>query len=250
MSTLTLATNALFFVAIALLFLYVGRIAQTRPVDDRSTRAGRLFALWWYALGTLAFVQGSASIFGAMSIEDPLPYVAVLHLGNLIQVVALWSLLYYVLFVYTGRRGFFWPLTVFYAGVAVGIVYYVQSVINQQTPAVLITEWDAALDFDLSRADPVLQFLLAALIVPQLGALVAYFTIVFGADGREQRYRVLLISTSLFVWLASSYVASATNSISESFWVVAGRGLAMLAGFMVVLAFRPPALVRVWIEGR
>lgn len=250
MSLLTLAVNALFFLAIAVLFLYVGRIVQARPLEESSTRAGRLFALWWYALGTLALVQGSASVFGAAGIDDPLPYILIIHVGNLIQVVALWSLLYYVLFVYTGRQGFFWPLAAFYGLVAAGLVYYVQNVLAEQDPSVLITAWDARLDFDLSRADPILQLLLAALILPQLGALVAYFTIVFGAAGREQRYRVLLISTSLFVWLASSYVASATTSISESFWVVAGRVLAMIAGLMVIAAFRPPSSVRAWIAGR
>ena len=250
MSALTLTLNALFFLAIALLFLYVGRLVQTRPVEAPATRAGRLFALWWYALGLLALVQGSASVFGAAGIQDPRPYLAVIHLGNAIQVVALWSLLYYVLFVYTGRHGFFWPLSSFYALVGLGIIYYIQSLVNQQDPGVVIRNWDAGLDLDVSRADPMLQLLLAALVLPQLGALVAYFTLIFGAQGREQRYRVLLISTSLFVWLGSSYVASATNSISESIWVVAGRALAMLAGIMVIIAFRPPLFVKDWIAGR
>lgn len=212
-------------------------------------RAGRLFAFWWYALGLLALVQGLASVFGAFDITESWPYVLTLHLGNAVQVVALWALLYYVVYVYTGRRGFFWPLTAFYAVVLVGILYYIQSIVNNQNPSVIITEWDAGLDVDIARGDPILQLLLAALIVPQLGALIAYFTIMLRAKDREQRFRVLVISASLFIWLASSYVASATATINEAFWAVAGRGLAVAAGFMVIFAFRPPQAVRAWIEG-
>lgn len=234
----TLAFDGAVSLATAAVFAYVGSLMHRRHVPDAEGRlAMRLFATWWYALATLTAIGGALAFLAA---SGALPFS--LHRGVLFALmlpltVALWGLLYYLVYIFTGKSAWLTPLTAAYLVlyfVLVYAVYYLHPVSSDVGP------WRVDMHYERELSPPVASALLGLLLGPVLVAAIAYGSLFFTARQRSVRYRVGLVSSAFIFWFGSSALAGMTGVGDLAWWPVASRVISLVSTLMVLAAYRPP----------
>lgn len=233
----------------AAVFAYVGGILLQRPTPHEDGRVAlRLFATWWLALAVLFGGQSVATILAAAGVVS-LPLHVALALVNLVPLtVGLWGLLYYLLYIYTGRASLLRPLTVAYLLL---FVWYVYLVVSLGPTGVDVGTWQVELHY--ARADDLdgpLGFLaIATLLVPILVAAALYGTLYFRTHDAETRYRIATVSSAFLVWFGSAAVAPFVRVgdaplADAAAWPLVSRLIGLGAALLVLAAYRPPRVVR------
>ena len=238
-------TSQLLAVGFALLaaaiFAYVGYRLSRRPVSPDAQRAAELFAAWWGALAAATLTSAVQHLLAGLD-RLTLPLHVVLVLFNILAIcVALWGLMYYLLYVATGWNRSFWPLTFGYAWFFVMLVY----VITASRPVdVGVEAWRVRTVFE-NPIDPTLQWMLVLLLIlPAAFAALAYLFLFLRVHDRTQRYRILLVSLSILVWFMSPLVATLANVTGGAAWPIVSRLVGLLAAWTIFLAYYPPGWVR------
>lgn len=242
MSTATLLVSAGFGALNGIVYLYVGRRLAGRQVSDYAGLAQGLFVLWWAALG-------ASSLLGAVQI---LLYVSgwlpgwlhdtVGSLSLLLIVIGLWGLLYYLVFLYTGRRGAWAPLAAFYL-----LFYAAIEGLTQfyDRPTTLSDNgWNIVERPVVELPDVTLWLFLLFLVGPQIGAAFAYLRLYGKAQDATQRYRIGMVSGSIIVWFGSALVAGLADIGAAAAWQITSRFLALAAALAILAAYLPPRALR------
>lgn len=239
--TQTLAVSAAFSVAAALIYAYVGHRVYGRPTSDDARLAQALFATWWYALAAFSTVGAGLTALAAAGVTDLAIHRTATYVNFLILCLALWALLYYLIYIYTGSRAALWPLTAFYVGYYAAIVY----LINAGDPVGLaVGRWTATLEYAYEIEAWIGQVILALLVLPQIGGAIALLWLAFRARLPAQRYRAAMVGGSILVWFTSAYAASLTGIGESDAWQVASRIIGFLAALTILLAYVPPRWIR------
>jgi hypothetical protein len=245
----TLVLNGTIGLATAAVFGYVGRIMLRREVHGQDPRlALRLFATWWFSLALLTTMGSLAMFLAAAGIDSLAVHFPLALLGTAPLTVALWSLLYYLIYIYTGNRRLLYPLTVAYAGVFVWFVY----VVFWLDPiGVDVGTWSVSLKYarEAELTSYLGGILAAVLLGPILLAALLYATLFFRAQDRGARYRVALVSGAFLMWFGSAGLASFVKIGGEtlaslSWWPPVGRIIGLVATMLVLAAYKPPRVVQ------
>jgi hypothetical protein len=237
----TLLFGALLAAINAGIYFYVGRVLLRRRTATPDARlAWTLFVLWWYALALSTLSGGVLSLLGAFGIEQ-VPLFATINVFNLLVVcVALFGLMYYLLYLFTGSRRWLVPLGVAYLAYYLLLVYYVQA----RVPiAVTVERWRATLAYQ-NPPGTLFVFALLLLVFPQILGALAYFTLFFRVETRTQKYRILLVSWSIIIWFLSAFLASISGLAEQDWWQIASRLLGLGAALAILFSYMPPAWVR------
>ena len=87
-------------------------VARSSDVSGASRRANLAFAAWWVGLGLLYLLAPlytlPPKLFG---FEDLALSVTILNVIFLLLIGAVWGLVYYLAFLYTGDSRAFWPIS-------------------------------------------------------------------------------------------------------------------------------------------
>lgn len=148
----TLLFGALLSALCAAIYFYVGRVLSRRHASTADSRlAWRLFVVWWYALASSNVISAVLSMLGAFQIIG-LPLFTTFTLLNMLAIcVALYGLVFYLLYLFTGSRKVLGPLSIFYIVYYTLLVYYVQASIPMD---VTIRRWTAALAYQSPLTGP------------------------------------------------------------------------------------------------
>jgi len=226
------------------IYYYVGRVLARRRSSTADSRlAWRLFVAWWYALAAATLIGAILSFLGAIGIDDLALFTTLTLLSLLTTCIALYSLMFYLLYLFTGNRKLLGPLSVFY------VVYYAMLVYNIQAHVpirVAIERWRTSLVFQNPIQGPFFVLLLFLLVFPQIIGSFAYFMLYFRVTLASQKYRILLVSWSIIVWFLSAFLASITGISESDIWQVFSRLIGLIAASAILVAYQPPA----WIKQR
>lgn len=238
----TLLFGAALTILSASIYYYVGRVLSRRRVASPDARlAWTLFVVWWYALASSTLIGALLSLLGAFNITE-LPLFITLTQVNLLAVcIALYGLMYYLLYLFTGSRRLLVPLTLFYIGYYILVIYYVQS---RLPVGVTVGRWNATLQYELPASGPLFLIVLLLLIFPQVIGSLAYFTLYFRVKTPTQKYRILLVSWSIIVWFMSSFLASISGLSQQDWWQITSRLIALSASLTILLAYDPLPWIR------
>lgn len=243
------------------LFAAVAVTLARRRVSAESRGAQRGFVIWWAGLGFL-------SLWGLLfdrryGIDllsaPPGTVMAVLYVLLAILMAMLGGLVYYLLYLYLGRR----TMLRWVVGYYVFLMIYLVALLQWMSPVVgMDARGDPTLDYqrDLGPTHPLSILFSALFILPPLAAAIGYFLLFFRVRDRTSRYRITLVSLGIglvFLFSAGNTVASLddeddpqtveeleardaradlTGSISN--------GLTLLAATLVMFAFHPPPLIQ------
>jgi len=242
MFQITHLIGTLFSIASAAIYGYVAARLRQRTISNPGARlAWQLFSLWWYCLAATTLVSGLLHLLGAFNIVSLPPFVALTYVNILLICIALWGLLYYLVYLFTGSRRILVPLTIFY------VLYYALLVytITAGDPAgVEITRWTTQLVYAHPLTGPFFTLALVLLVFPQILASLAYFTLFFHVREATQRYRILLVSWCIILWFGSALVASVAGLSQEDWWQILSRLIGLGAAVGILLAYLPPEIIR------
>jgi hypothetical protein len=231
----------------------VGFQVGRRPASPDAHLAKRMFQAWWYGLAGLSVFTPLVAILSALHLDTFDVMVILIQALLIIVFAAIAGLVYYLLYLYTGKR---WVLGAVIAYFLVMLVWleYILMLAH-------IAGWGVPpgggvktfLDASGQRiaTDPLQGLIFGLLVaVPPLLSAVAFFMLYFRIDGLEQKYRISVVSASLVVWFGSSLVGTVTglsnNPDTQQAWQVANSVVALCASTAVYFAYKPPA----WIARR
>lgn len=241
MSDTTLAMAAGYGVIVAGVYAYVGRRVGRRTVSKDARLALTLFSTWWYALAASSLVSASQVLLYQGNALDPQVFAVLGQINLLLIMVALWGLLYYLIYVYTGSKKALLPLSLFYGAFYVVLLF----LFPLSAPERLTDDgWSVSAEPAVELSTAAGLILVLVLIGPQILAGVAYFRLYFTVEDRSQRYRIALVSWSIIVWFGLAIVASVAGVGDQVWWQLTSRLLGLAAALTILAAYQPPAWVR------
>ena len=240
----TLLFSAFFAMIAAGIYGYVGWRLSKRVIFSADARlAWGSFTVWWYGLAITTLIGGFQNLFGVVGLTSLSLFVTAAYINILPACIALWGLLYYLIYLFTGNRRLLPPLAVFYIIFYVLLVYYTTTSIPDH---VKVGRWSTTLINHAPLTGPLFVILAILLLVPQIMGSIAYFTLYFRVTDMTQKYRILLVSGSIIVWFLSPYAALAGGLAQHDWWQLASRFIGLAAALTILMAYLPPR----WLKQR
>ncbi|MHB8584975.1 MAG: hypothetical protein ACYDDF_03965 [Thermoplasmatota archaeon] len=221
----------------------IGQMFWRRPLTGADVRASRSFAVFWLGAAAAAILNDASVAAGANGggamIIAPLTYANLLA-----DVLYIGGLVYYLLYIYTGRASLFPYVVAFYAAALAGALALIASL---GPTGMHMNRWGGSVAYQNEpSAITALLFAVFFLLPPIVGSIL-YGTLYFRVHGRTQRWRVGLVSTSLFIWVLSALLVTAFDSSSANdAAAIAIRCISVAAMATIYAAYAPPA----WVQRR
>jgi hypothetical protein len=241
MTQVTLLQGAGFAVLVAVVYAYVGwRLGQRKVSEDAKLAVGQ-FSVWWLALAGTTLLGGVQSVLAVLGKADLDLFVTITYLNIGIICFALRGLLFYLGYLFTGRRRILAGLTVFYGLSYVLLLWYL---VSAHPTGVDVRRWSTTLTYEEPLAGPLFGAVVALLLIPQMVGAALYLTLYRKAQTSTQRYRILLVSLSILVWFGSTLAAASGNLSQSDSWQLASRFIGLGAAVAILLAYHPPPWVK------
>lgn len=244
----TLALAAIVDLAIAAVLIVVGRAAWRRSHGRESRRAAALFAAWWYGLAGTVLTNALREAAGAAGVESSawvlaaLPWLHDAYIAAL--VVSVWGLLYYLIYLFSGRTGSFWPLTVFYALYG-AVAFWLLA--GMDVSGLSVGKWFVGWSYAHPETGGALLLVMTLLLLlPQIGAALAYATLLRRVREPGPRRRIAIVSAALAGWLGLTLLAPFLQLGRFEWWQAGGRLVGLAAAVAILYAYlsTPPAVGR------
>ena len=240
----TLLFSTFFALVASGIYGYVGWRLSKRAISSSEARlAWQSFTIWWYGLAATTLIGGFQNLLGAIGLTNLSLFVAATYVNLLIICVALWGLLYYLIYLFTGNSRSFVPLAVFYLIYYVLLVYFITASIPDN---IKVSPWNTTLAYRAQLTGPFFVLIVVLLLLPQVIGGLAYFTLYFRVHEATQKYRVLLVSWSIIVWFLSPVLALAGGLAQQDWWQLASRFIGLAAALTILVAYLPPH----WLKQR
>lgn len=217
-------------------FLAAGLNLRRRAESRHAREAVDLFSLWWVALSVYAVAGATLDLSAAVGVVAPGPALVFRFVQAIALCIGLWGLVYYIAFIFTGRRSLLPTLAVFLSLYYGAILFYVAL---GRPVALAVEAWRAQLAYDGAVVDGASSVLL--LVVPPLVASATYLFVLVKARELSQRWRIVLASASTVAWFAAVLLRD-----GEAGPASLAPLLGLLSAFAITWAYRPPA----WVHRR
>src|SRR5688572_8259697 len=169
----TLLFSALFALAAASIYAYVGwRLSRRVVASVEAKLAWQSFTVWWYGLAATTLVGGLLDLFGALGLTILPFFITATYINLLVICLALWGLLYYLIYLFTGNNQLLLPLAIFYILYFAFLVYYITA---SAPEGINVERWDTSLDYRTPLTGPFFLLLIGLLLLPQVIGGLAYF---------------------------------------------------------------------------
>ncbi len=244
MLTARLTVGTILNLASAGLCLAVGARLARRDVQGPARRAAMAFSVWWMALGVDATINSVTWLAGALGLATE-TLTAVLTYAALAAVtVMLWGLVEYLVYLFTGRAGAFFPVAAAYV---VAFLAGAAFIATLHPIGVTPRPYGGEIAY-ANQPSPgeALAFAVFFLLPPILGAL-AYGTLFFSAKGRTRRFRIGVVSLGIFVWFSSSIALSGTTVESDAL-ALSSFAISIFCMLAILAAYAPPAWMQRWLR--
>jgi hypothetical protein len=240
----TLLFSAIFALVAASIYAYVGWRLSKRLISSSEARlAWGSFTVWWYGLAITTLIGGFQNLFGALGLTILPLFVTATYINLLVICIALWGLLYYLIYLFTGNSRLLVPLAIFYIIYYVLLLYYITASIPE---SINVGHWRTTVAYRTPQTGPFFVILIVFLLLPQIIGGLAYFTLYFRVTEATQKYRILLVSWSIIVWFLSPVAALAGGLAQQDWWQLASRLIGLAAALTILMAYLPPR----WLKQR
>lgn len=224
----------------AAVYAYVGWRLAKRPTSPETRVPALQFALFWVGLAASTLLGSIESLIAAF---QPVPFgiaISFLYYNATILVAALWGLVSYLYFLYTGRDGSI-PLGALYGLLFALVVYYFSAGMPN---GVSVTHGTVSSTFAAPVTGPVEILAVLILLVPEFVAVFAYLRLFFRTRDATVRYRIAMVSGGLLGWFFLDFLNVGNLSNGNLFWLFTGQVFLIIAALVVLMAYYPPQFVR------
>ena len=239
----TLAAVAAVHLATSAAFAAVGLRFLHRTVEPGMGLARNAFVAWWWCFGAYLALQGLLDLAAALGWAPFAPFLAFRLLSGPLLAAAAWGLAYHILFLWSGKQSWALPLAFYYG--AAGAVYSCWVWFHGPT-GVAVGAWGAELSYGQPIGGPVWMAVLGSIGLPLVFGSAAFLALAAKVHDRAKRYRIVLVGSSLLVWVVSGYSAEVGAGPVLQFFAIVVMGLA--TALAVTAAYYPPGPVRRWLQ--
>jgi hypothetical protein len=224
----------------ALTFAAVGFRLLGRPVLREDRLAMRALTVWWWCMGLVLVIQAALAFAGVQGLLAIPVFMAGRYLSGPLLALGSWGLCFHILYLATGRRALAVPLAVYFAAIAVA---YDATVVLHPITALAPAAWEVTPTYAPPlQGEPLWTAVLAGVGLPLIAACFTYLALVRRLEARDQRRRVVLVSSGILLWVAAGLAAQLAGGPLARFFTITILGL--LAALAVFLAYFPPAWLR------
>lgn len=251
--------------AATVVYVAVGVVVGRRQVSRESLVANRSFQAWWFGLAVITLFNPLMVFLDGLETQTGKSYFSFrLLLFQFILVgiiLAIGCLVYYLLYVYSGRTGVFWPVAAYHLVILAWLMFLIANAHPQDYgPHCPQQSWCYEKEF---AGTPAARWIGLSIILPIVLSAVAYFALFFRVEGRAQRYRIAMVGGALLFWFGSSLVAQfirgnfenangVVTDITLNQWVywsqIISPTISVLSALAILLAYRPPSFIRQSLE--
>ena len=240
----TLFLSALFALTAAGIYAYIGwRLSRRTVASSQAKLAWAAFTVWWYGVAATTLIGGLLDLFGALGLTLLPLFVTATYINLLVLCLALWGLLYYLIYLFTGKSQSLVPLAIFYVIYYALLVYYITASVPE---SIQLEPWNASLEYQAPQTGPFFGLLIILLLLPQILGGLAYFTLYFQMTEATQKYRILLVSWSIIIWFLTPVFALVGGLSEQDWWQIASRLIGLTAALTILMAYQPPG----WLKQR
>jgi hypothetical protein len=238
--------------ASAVLYLFIGwRLGEKTFRQEDDAKAWRAFRVWWFGMALTTGLQGLGSLLFAAGLTSLALHIPLVLIRSLTAAAALWGLLTYLIYIFTGRRGAALWLGIFYSAFALLLIY---SIYALQPGAITFSGWGTELTYQNVPSQAFgLIFAIALLLLislPPVIAAIGFFTLFFRVKERSSKYRALLVPIGIFMLFGLSYLVPLAlypfgvrlNEIS--WWPLTIRLISLVGLALIYWAYFPPTLIQ------
>lgn len=227
----------------AVTFAYVAVRFLGRPVSSTARFATWEFAAYWIGQALTAVVAGLSLPLAAWGLYGFDTTLTLYLFSLLIDTLVLAGLVGYLVYVYTGRYHLA-PLAAVYSLFYLAVLNYV---VSEHATGVKLVGGSPTLVYAVMPTGIVVAFIVIILIFPELIAALAYLSLIRLARGREQRYRILLVTASILTWYISSLFLPNATGPAPNAWSVVHPALSLVSSLLGLVAFFPPRPIQAWL---
>ena len=233
-----LALSAFLAWGSAIGFLLCARLA----LKGNEAGGARLsLAAFWMGAGAVAAIQGARSVSAVLGVDSFALIRALDQAATPAYCMAAGGMVYYVLYILTGRATLAIPV----------VAYYVVMVPMLRYPVELarpigyeVGEWNVNLVYEGALASPTYTLALAFTALPMWAGVLAYASLAFRVPGPAARYRVACMTAGLLLWVGAEVVVWAVGLAATPAGEVSRRLIGMAVALVVGIGHSPPAIVR------
>jgi len=241
MST-SLSASAAFASVSSVVYFGVGRLLGRREVRAGAARAHAAFRAWWFGVALSTAITAFIAVLGVLGAATVGAVTALTLVDFAIVCLALWGLLYYLVYLYSGRTGAWLWIAAAYVAYWLFLVWLI---LQADPVGVDVGAWSVQLEYrDDLEGDPLAAIALALLVMPQIIGALAYLSLFFRLEDATARYRVMVVSISILIWFGSVYAGALGGLGAEAWWQILSRLVGLAAALAILAAYLPPPLIR------
>lgn len=231
----TLALAGALTMAVALVYGYVGlRLSRHTERAGANGVAMRFFSLWWLTTSANQLLGSGlylAAAFGHTDLAIQLTYV---YVQRLLLAVSLVGLMYYLMFLHTGRS-YLVPL-----GVVYGLVFAAQIYSISVRKAIGVESFGWRTDIVWANPEPaLLRLALLLIVVPPIVGALMMLRIYRRVETPTRRFRVAMIGGGFVVWWIIAIVAGQGSMLGVGWFQALNRLVGIAIAIGILLAYEP-----------
>lgn len=240
MTSTTLLVSALLALGTGAGFAAIGRL-MLKSSTRKDHAATVMFALFWFSAAIVWTTQGLTNLVAATGHLTFAIMNALGQVGDLFYCVAAAGLLYYVLFLLTGRQRILVPILVYY--LVLFFLLRLQTEVARRLD-VEVGRWVVTFVYETPLQSPTYTIIVLAIAGPVVGAIFAYASLLRHTPEPAKRYRIVLISMGLLIWIGMEAFSFTSGFSRTDAGEITRRLVALGSAFVILLAYRPPAFAR------
>ncbi len=230
-------------IVMAALLTQLGLVVWRRRPTGPARLAGTGFAGWWIMLGLLQ-ISALIDLIVTRTVGWTIPgYTTYVQALLLLISVGFAGLLYYMVYLFTGRARAWIPVTIGYVAMFIVLLHWFNA-----ADIIALNQGEFASEpvYKRDLADGPLSTVIGLiLLVPVFMAAIGYLSLYFKVQERSQRFRIATIGGAFTFWFGSSIiVGQATDWNNTEWWPLVSSLITLLAAAGVYATFQPPRWMR------
>ena len=237
--TAPLALSAFLAWGSALGFLLCARLALRGTSEAGGARLA--LASFWMGAAAVAAIQGARSVSAVLGV-DSFPLIRALdQAATPAYCLAAAGMVYYVLYILTGRATLAIPVVVYYV-VMVPVLRYPVELAHPIGYAV--GTWNVNLVYEAPLSSPAYTLALALAAVPMWAGVLAYASLLLHTPEPAARYRIACMTLGLLLWVGAEVVVWAAGLAATPAGEISRRLIGLAVALVVGIGHAPPAAIR------
>lgn len=240
---ITLLLSALLAIGTGVGFIAVGTITL-RKQRAGADAAQTMLSIFWFSAATIWITQGLGSLAGFLGMANLPIENALDEVGAPAYCLAAASLLYYALYLNTGKRTLLAPILVYYIALDLALRYLVGAARRLD---IKVQAWQVSFVYETPLQSTAYTIVVALIALPLIASVFAYLSLAFRVRNPPVQYRIVLVSTGLLAWVLTEALAATTGITNTDAGEITRRLVALASTFVILLAYYPPAWAqRLW----